>query len=523
MRPPAPGARDPAVLALAALAVAGHLATIGRYGYFRDEFYYIACAGHLGAGYVDHPPLIGWITRAVLETIGASLPALRLLPALASGVVVWLAARIAGEMGGGRLARALAALCVLASPTYLFNMHVMTMNAFDILFWTLAAFLVVRAFNGAPARTWTLFGVVAGLGLLNKHSLLFFGAGIVAGMILSTQRRLFRTRGPWIGAGIAAALFAPHVVWQFAHGWPTLEFVRNATAEKNVALGPARFFAEQILGMNPAAFPIWAAGIVYLLVARAMRPYRAFGWAYLVVFALMMLRSAKPYYLTPVYPPLLAAGAVAVERVGAVAVGAVVGERAGARRLRRALPSVAVTVVAVGAVAVAPLTLPVLSPEGHIRYSRALGIQPRTGERMETGELPQYFADMFGWEELVATVAHVYEGLPPEERAHAAILGSNYGEAGAVSFLGDRYGLPDAISGHNSYFLWGPGGWTGEGPLITINFSEEEARETFEEVTLAAVSCCRRCMPYEDRTPILVCRGPKRPVTEIWPSVKEFI
>ena len=204
----------------------------------------------------------------------------------------------------------MAALCALVAPVYLFLFHILSMNSFDVLFWTLGAWVVVRIVNGGDPRLWLLFGLICGLGLQNKHSLLFFGFGVFAGLLLTPERRHFRERWIWLGGAIAVLLFLPHVLWQVAHGWPTAEFVRNATAHKNVALSPLEFFAEQVMQMHPLTFPVWLAGLVWLFRSPG---YRVLGWAYVAAFLVLITQSSKPYYLAPAYPPLFAAGAVAIE------------------------------------------------------------------------------------------------------------------------------------------------------------------------------------------------------------------
>jgi hypothetical protein len=487
------------LIALAATAL--HLAVISRYGWFRDEFYYIACGERLDFGYVDHPPLIAVIARLARTLFGESILAARLPSVLAGAAVILLAGRLARELGGGRFAQALAALCVVVSPVYLFAFHILSMNSFDILFWTLGAFVVVRTLNTGNPRLWLLFGLVCGLGLENKHSLLFFGFGVFAGLLLTPERRQLRQPWIWIGGALAVLLFLPHVIWQVQHGWPTAEFIRNATAHKNLVLSPLAFFGEQVKQMHPLTFPIWLAGLVWLF--RSTR-YRALGWVYVAAFLVLITQSSKAYYLAPAYPPLFAAGAVAFE--------------AWIRRpvLRAVLP----ILLLAGGAAMAPLTLPVLSVEGFVRYARALGIPISAGERHEMGALPQHYADMHGWEEMVAEVARVYNTLPPEERAKAGIFTQNYGEAGAVDLLGRKYGLPKASSGHNNYFLWGP-----QGPgeiLIIIGGDPEDHREAFRDVQQAGEIRCGLCMPYENNQPVWIARGLKAPIERIWPMTKSY-
>jgi hypothetical protein len=495
------------LLPLATLAF--QLATYGGYGFFRDELYYLASAEHLGLGYVEHPPLIGLIAWLVRSTMGDSLFAARLLPAVAHGATVALAARLAREMGGARYAQFAAALATAVAPAYLGICGILSMNAFDILFWAALWIVSARALRTENARLWLLFGLVAGIGLQNKISVLFVAFGIVAGLVVTRRWLVIRSWHIWAGGAVAGLIFLPHILWQWHHGWPTLEFMANATREKNVSLPPAAFVTDQVMQMGALAAPLWVAGLGGLLAGARFRAFRPIGWAYLAVLAVMLATNAKPYYLAPAYTALFAAGAVAVETVRP--------SRAGAL-LRSSL----LLLVVISGVVSLPFAKPVLSTDAFLRYAAALGMEPRSEERQELGRLPQQYADMHGWQELALNLAKVYNALPPADRERACIFVQNYGEAGAVDVLGARLGLPRAISGHNSYFLWGPRGCTGE-VVIVLGGKRKDHEAVFASVEQAAVHTCTDCMPYENNRPIWVARGARVPLAEIWPRLKRFI
>jgi 4-amino-4-deoxy-L-arabinose transferase-like glycosyltransferase len=503
--------RDAAFLAFPALAsILLHLPFLEKYGWFRDELYYVACGLRPAFGYVDHPPLVAWIARAVWELSGQSHAALRFLSVLTGAAVIFLTGWTAREMGGGRFAQALAAVCALSAPVYLFMFHTFSMNPFDVLFWTLGAFVVARILRTGNGRLWLAFGLVTGLGLLNKHSILFFGFGVVVGLLLTPERRHLRERWIWLGGAIAAALALPHVLWQISNGWPTAEFIHNATTYKNVALSPFAFAAEQVMQMNPFTAVVWIAGLGWLLIGRNGRPFRVLGWMYVAAFAVLISQSSKAYYLAPAYPVLFAAGGTALES-------GVWRLRAGV--LRPALAGALLILLLAGGAIGAPLVVPMLSIPDLIRYQNALGIHPSAGERQRLGDLPQHFADMHGWPEMVAEVARVYRSLPPAEQAKAGVFGQNYGEAGAIEILGRAAGLPPAMSGHNNYFLWGPQA-TGE-VLIVLGGDEEDNRAACPRLERAGTVRCEHCMPYEDDLPVWLCRGAD--LRRLWPRLKEFI
>jgi hypothetical protein len=509
------------LLALAVAKLLLHVLTNHNYGIFIDELYYVACSEHLDFGYVDHPPMIALATWLARILLGDSLPALRLLPALAGAATVFLAGVVVRVLGGGRYAQLLAGLAVTVCPLYLFMNTILSMNAFDGLVWTLAAWLValiIKRGKGIETdgyralsvpRLWLLLGLVLGMGLQNKISVLFFGFGLAVGLLLTSERRHLRTPWPWCAGGIALGIFLPHIIWQVAHGWPTLEFIHNASVLKNRPMSVFEFLGAQILEIHPLNFVLLLFGLGFFFVSRAGRPYRLFGWMYLAFFTLLVTRNAKPYYAGPIYPLMLAGGAVAIEQL--------------LERTRRVWPRAAVaTILFVGGAALAPMTLPVLPVESFIQYQhRLLGGTLPSSEQKDVGPLPQHFADMFGNEELVALVAEVYRDLPAEERAKCVIFGMAYPQAGAIDFFGPRYDLPKAVSGHNSYWLWGPGEQGGE-TMIFAGLNQEELERMFEEVTLARVFHHPYVMPWRNDFPIYVCRRPHRPLKDLWPELKHF-
>ncbi len=498
------------LLAFALAAVAVHLTAMTQYGYFRDELYYLACAQHLAWGYVDQPPLSIAILRVVRGVLGDSLIALRIVPALAGATVVYLTGRLARTLGGGRAAQALAALSALLAPAFLGLGHVYSMNVFDLLIWTLAFTLLLPAVERGKPRDWMALGAVLGLGLLNKISVLWLGGGIAAGLLLTPHRASLRTSGPWIAGLLAAALFAPHIAWQVAHGWPTLEFMRNATAQKMAPVTLPAFAVSQVLVMGPGSAPLWLTGLAFCFLLPAGRRGRIFGVIYITTFALLALAGrSRATYLAPAYVPLFALGGLAVERL--------------ARRPRLAwFPVAAGAWVAALALPLVPYALPVLPVERFIAYSRSIEIAPGTEEHQSLGDLPQHYADMFGWEELALEVARVYRSLPSQERARCGIFAQNYGEAGAIDFFGRGLGLPPAMCGHNSYWLWGPGRADGS-VIIIVGGDLEDHQSDFERVEQAGVVHCRYCMPYERDLRVYVGHGLKTPLAQIWPRVRFYI
>ena len=484
-----------------------HLAFLPGYGVFRDELYYIACGRRPGWGYVDQPPLVGWVAWLVAQVAGESHLALRVVAALAMAATVWLAGRTAAALGGGPFARALAGLATGLAPVVLSLGSYYSMNVFDLLFWALIAWILVRVLSGGPERLWLAFGAAAGVGLPNKISVLYLGFAVLVGLVLARRWDVLRSRLFWAGGVLAVAIFLPHLLWQHANSWPTLEFMANARREKMAPLSPPGFVAQALLQTAPMAW-LWIVGVAWLLLARVAGRWRALGFAFLVVLAVLAFGGGKPYYLAAAYALAFAAGAVAVETW----------TTGRARALR---PILAVLMAGVG-LALSPFGRPVLPVDAFVRYAAALGQKPGTEERHAVGRLPQFYADMHGWREMAAAVANVVRTLPAEDRAKACVFGQNYGEAGAVEYFARDLDLPPAISAHNSYWLWGPGACTGE-VLVVVGDRRERLQELFDDVRLGGVSRCTDCMPYEDGRSIWVARGLKQPIAGLWPRIKGFI
>jgi hypothetical protein len=490
------------VYALAATATLIHFLCNGRYGYFRDELYYAACGQYPAWGYLDHAPLAPWIAQLSRKLGGDSLFALRFVPALAGAAKVLLAGWMAREMGGRKFAQVFAAVLTLVAPIYLTFDNFLSMNSFEPVLWMTCAAIVLRILNGGDQRLWLLFGVVAGIGLLNKHSMLFFGSGLTIGLMLTPARRVFRPPWIWIGAGIALLIFLPNLMWEVREGFPTIALLRHVVGGKYATVSAWEFLWQQTLLTLPIAAPVWLGGLWFLFADLRGRKYSVLGWAYMVVLAEMLWLHGKIYYLAPAYIMLLAAGAVWMEGLEWVA------DRPW---VRTALIAMFVTA---GAVA-APLAMPVLSVEWAIRYARFWDVQAVRVENVPQDELPQLFGDMFGWEEQVSAVARVFHGLPQGEQERAALLAYNYGEAGAIDYFGGRYGLPRAISGHNQYGLWGPRKHMMD-VVVAIGFPRSYLEQFFGEVTPAGQVNPKHALPEERNLTVYICREPRQPVGEMW-------
>lgn len=511
--PGAPTALAGAGLVLALLAAAKllvHLATTGAfgYGYFVDELYFLAVSKHLAFGFVDMPPLFPLLTAAVRTLLGESLLAVRLVPMLAGAALVVTTGLFARELGGGRLASGLSALTVLAAPIYLLVHGFHSMNALDPLFWTAAAWLLLKLADGGGPRVAVALGLVAGLALLNKHAFAFWGVSLLAGLLATPARRLLFRREAWIAAGVAFVVFLPNLAWNVAHRFPHLAHLAQVRADgRDVALSPFAFLGQQVLLLNPVALLAWGSGLAFLLAQPSVRRARFLGVSFVVLIALMLVLDGRAYYPAPAYPVLLAAGGVALERLATTAAH------------RRLVAAWAVLLVIVAA-ALAPFALPCLPPELLVRYGESTGLRPPRIENHRLGPLPQLLADRFGWEEMAREVARVYHALPKEDRAKAAVFGQNYGQAGALDRYGPALGLPPALSGHLAYHDWGPRGFTGE-VVVVLDDDRETLERHFESVEWGGHVEHPWSMPYQ-HFDIWVCRGMKQPLDRVWPMLKKL-
>jgi hypothetical protein len=380
------------------------------------------------------------------------------------------------------------------------------MNAFEPLVWLGCVFCIMRASRTGLGRWWVACGALVGVGLELKYSMAFFAAGLGIGLLLSPERKLLASRWPWIGVALAAGLAMPNFLWQAKEGFPFLAHIKGVHgAGRDVVRGPVAFILDQAMIMQPALAPLWILGVAWMLLGSQRSRLAAFAWAFVFVIGAFIAAHGKNYYPTPVYPVAFAAGAVALERFCD-------------RRPWRALRWVYATLVAVTGAVLAPLAAPILSPEVFLRYEAALGIKPPEFEHQNNGPLPQYFADEFGWEDMVREVARIYRTLTPAEQAETAIFANSWGDASAIDFFGPKYGLPRAISKDDSYWAWGPRDYTGK-IVIVLHSDGTGDREHFASVVVAG----RVQNPYSRRDEwydIFLCRGLDQDLNHLWAGMR---
>jgi len=477
------------------------LLTNGQSGWHRDELDTLDNARYLAWGYVAYPPLAPFIARVALTLFGPSLVGVRLFSTLAHAVAMVLAGLMARELGGRRWAQVTAAIAAAIAPYALLGGGLFHYSSFDYLWWVSIAYLMVRLLKSGDARWWLGIGAVIGVGMMTKYTLAFLVVGIVVGVILTRARR--HLASPWLWGGVALALLIvlPNLAWQIQHGFISLDFMRSIHA-RDVRIGRAEgYLIEQLVfTTNVVTIPFWVAGLYCYFFARMGQSYRPLGWMFLVPFLLFLVTQGRSYYLAPAYPMLFAGGAVVVERW----LTSLSATRA------RVVRGITWGAFAVGGVVFAPVALPIAPVN-----SRLWNV---------VSEINGELKEEIGWPELVETVAGIYATLPAEDKPQAGILTGNYGEAGAINLYGPAYGLPEAISGVNSYWLRGYGDPAPQ-TLIVVGIESTRARSLFESCKPAGQITNRYGVRNEETREhpvILLCRGPRQPWPELWKRLRSF-
>ena len=484
-----------------------NLACQSHYGFFRDELYFAACGQRPDWGYVDQPPLIAFIARFAwwLSGSGSSVALFRVPSYLAGSACILVSALLARRLGGGRYAMALAACASFGSPLLLAQSHLMSMNIFEILLWETVALLTAIAVAGSgPA--WLAAGALLGLALSNKYSAGLLTVGLLLGLLVTPERRFFRSRWLWAGVALTVLLGLPSLLWQARHAYPFLELLRNGRLYKNTTISPARQLCEALAEQGPLGAILVICGCYQLLISRESLEARFLGLSSLFVVMAFLIHGAKPYYLGPAFPPLFIAGAVLVER------------RLSSRALRRALLVAPPWLTFV----MAPLATPLFpNPLRALAYMEALNVHPIRLERRATQEMPQHFADQLGWPERVQAVARVVDGFSPEERKSMVIFTTNYGRAAALEMLGEGLHLPPVVCSHNQYYLWG----SAREPEIVLALGGNLTlyQQLYGQVTsCGSTPSCPEGMPYESEIPIYCCRKPRAPIAQLLALARHY-
>lgn len=486
-----------AIVTIAVMLV--HIATNARFGFHRDELQVLDDARHMALGFVAYPPLTPFIERIGMALFGTSLVGLRLWSVLTQGAVIFFTGLIARELGARRLAQVIATLAVAVSPLPMFEATEFQYSSFDLLWWVLIAYFLIRLITYENPRWWIGIGIIVGLGMETKYTMAFCVAGILAALLLTSERRYLKSRWLWYGVAISILIFLPNLIWQIQHGMVSLHFLQHIH-KRDVGEGRANgYWRDQfMINANPLLAPLWLAGLYYFFADRDGKRYRLLGWLWVIPVVVLFVMKGRGYYAGAVYPMLFAAGCVLWGRLLSWL-------HFGWAWAVRAITFAA---IALGAYGAGRLILP-LGPVSADNFALK-----------NNGDL----REEIGWTELVAEVARIRDSLSPAERAHLAIITTNYGETGAIDLYGPKYGLPPAISGTNTAWYRGYGDPPPQ-TLIVLGLSQRYVNQTFQGCRVAGHDGNRYDIKNEesvDHPNIFVCGPPHQPWPQFWIDFRSF-
>jgi hypothetical protein len=481
------------------------------YGYFIDEFYYIACANNPAAGYVDHPPLAPLSLTVIQFLFGSSIFVIRILPALAESAGVFYTGILAKEIGGGKFAQILAACAMAASPTIITFGQFYSMNAFEPLLAVLLMLYAIKMIKENNARRWIVLGIIMGIGMMNKHTFGVFIIAFVLSLILAGKWKLIFNKWFLIGSLLALIIFIPNIIWQIVNDFPSLEFYRNINSDKNVPTPPGAFIIGQIMGMSPSTVPIWIAGFLFLVFSKSVKEFKFLGILFITLFLFMLLSGiSRSDRLAFAYPAAFAGGAIFYEQLFLK------------YKLRWA-KVVLIFFIFSGLAISLPLVLPYFSYETVI--ARTEFIQYNTElERGNKPLLPQILADKIGWEERFNLVYSAYQSLSDEDKKQTIVAAGNYGQAGALELYGKDKNFPPVVCGHNTYYFWSKSRLKGN-ILLKLGHDNEYhgLSERFTMVDVyPEVYTNKYVTSHENNLRVFICRGPLIPYSQMLEEGKFF-
>lgn len=481
------------------------------YGYFIDEFYYIACANNPALGYVDHPPLAPLLLTIFQFVFGTSIYAIRILPALAEAIAVFYTGILIKEIGGNKFGQFLGACSLAAMPVTLAFGGFYSMNAFEPLLAVLFLLFTARMIKNNNPKLWLQSGIIMGLGMMNKHTFGVFIIALLLALLLSGKWKLIFNKWFLVGSGISFLIFLPNIIWQIQNNFPSLEFYRNISADKNIYTPPLDFIMGQVMQMSPSTVPIWLTGIFYILFSKRFKDYRFLSFLFIGLFIFMMLSgTSRSDRLAFAYPAAFAGGALFFENI--------------ITKFRLTwLKPVLVLLLAAGAALALPLILPYFNYEIAKAHTEFLGINTE----IEVGKkppLPQLLADRIGWEEKVKLVVSAYNSLPAEDKKQTIIAAGNYGQAGAIELYGKPYNLPPVACAHNNYYLWSKERVNGS---ILLQLDDDESyaglSKLFEKVEMHPGKFKNDFVSsHENNLVVFICRYPKMPPEKMLELSKNF-
>lgn len=489
----------PIIAALSLVKFIIHLIGNHNYGFHRDELLHLSVSEHLDWGYFEFPPFIALVGRFAHFIFGYSLPGVRFFATLAGIGIVILCCLMAKELAGKAKAVFLSGIAVLAFLPFYRNHCLFQPVAFDQFFWTLGFYYLIRFINSEKRKYLIYIGITAGLGLMNKYTFLVWGLGIVVGLLFFQKGKWFRNQWLYIAGLIVLLISLPNIIWEYQHNFPLLLHMQKLRESQLDEIGPYDFLIEQI--KLPFTFVLSLIGLVAFFRRNQLGKYKPLGIAILVIFATMWILQSKAYYFFAAYPLLFAAGSVQIEKL----------------LQRQPIWIYAIAAVLLLPMAYLPKAIPILPIDDYVQYAK---LKPESDGRIL---LPDDYADMFGWEEQVKLIDSVYQTLPQNDKAQCFIWAENYGEAGAIKILGKKYGLPDPVCLHGSFWTWGTG-TTNRKICISIGNEKEAVLQHFYgDIKLVKMIKHKYAIDEENNIPLYLCRNPKLDLKQKWPELEKYI
>lgn len=469
-----------------------------NYGFHRDELLHLSVSEHLDWGFMEFPPFIALIGKISYVLFDYSLLGIRLFPTLAGIGILILCCFIAKELGGKSKAILLAGICILAFLPFYRNHSLFQPVAFDQLFWTLGFYFVVKFINSQNKNFLILLGITLGLGLMNKYTILVWAFGLCIGLLFHQKGNVFRNKWLYFSALISLLIFLPNIIWQIQNDFPFLKHLQALNESQLEGINPMEFGLEQL--NFPFTLLISLFGLFAFLIDKDLKKYKAIGIAALVIFSTMWLLNSKAYYVFAIYPVLFAAGAVKIESL----------------LFKKPVWAYVIAMVTLlPSIYFIPELTPILPIDRYVAYAQK---EEQDGRVALTGD----YADMFGWEEQVKLVDSVYQSLSTKEKNNCVLWAENYGEAGALKIIGNKYNLPNPISRHGSFWTWGYGNKNAD-VWISLGNEKPSVEYLFEEVELIKIITHKYAIDEENRIPLYICRKPKVDIQKWWEDYEEHI
>ncbi|MFP4846052.1 ArnT family glycosyltransferase [Winogradskyella sp. PE311] len=469
-----------------------------NYGFHRDELLHLSVSEHLDWGFMEFPPLIAFIGKLSYMLFDYNLLGVRLFPTLAGVSILILCCLITKELGGKFRAVLLSGVCILAFIPFYRNHTLFQPVAFDQLFWTLGFYFLVKFINSKNKKFLILLGITLGLGLLNKYTILVWAFGVFIGLLFYDKAKLYKDKWLYISGIVALLIVTPNIIWQFTNDFPLMRHMQALNENQLDAIDPWKFILDQLELLF--TFIVFLLGIVGLIFSKNLKHYKFLGITCIVIFMTMWLMSAKTYYVFALYPILFSAGSVFIESLF---------------KKRLNLIYLIAALIVLPIIYYIPDATPVLPIEDYIEYK---GLEEVEGRYELTGD----YADMFGWEEKVKLVDSVYQSLSADEKKNCVIWAENYGEAGALKVLGKKYGLPNPISRHGSFWIWG---FDNKNAKVWISLGNEKpsVEHVFKDIELVKMITHKYAIDEEHNIPLYICRNPKIDITDWWKAYEPHI